>query len=325
MHLTLQIETLPPALWYLREDKQLTDIILDVVAEGPGDHNQKEFHAHKVVLSAGSGYFQKLFTGSFLESTAPKIKLSTNPLSFEYVLSFIYGVSNDFSQDADLNIQIALDLIYFEVRGFDIENYIGYYEITDNESFHKYLKLISHVYPENIPVKIINGIASNIKKDTDLNEYDDSFITTVLSSPSYAPKNISDAYNLIKDLVDKGHTPELYALINYDLMPPGFRSQFNNEFLETYNRKGPIPALSDLVQDINKHWVNKKLLIIDLSRSQQKENRVSFVRYTMTVFDASGHLWIANVSLSENSNPQIGDILKTHITAIDSKNRKIEN
>ncbi len=51
-----------------------------------------------------------------------------------------------------------------------------------------------------------------------------------------------DTYNSIQKLIEKGHTSELYALINYDYISD--TSFLSDEFLKMHHRKGPIPFLT---------------------------------------------------------------------------------
>lgn len=54
-------------MFMMRTHHMLTDVVLEV--------KQERFHAHKIVLSAGSPYFKAMFTGGLKESEMSRVRL----------------------------------------------------------------------------------------------------------------------------------------------------------------------------------------------------------------------------------------------------------
>ncbi len=67
----------------LRHNKELCDVIITV--------ENKEFHAHKNILSASSDYFRSMFTSEFQEKTQDEVELDGTSASFERLLEFAYS------------------------------------------------------------------------------------------------------------------------------------------------------------------------------------------------------------------------------------------
>lgn len=54
-------------MFMMRSHHMLTDVVLEV--------KEEQFHAHKIVLSAGSPYFKAMFTGGLKESEMSRVRL----------------------------------------------------------------------------------------------------------------------------------------------------------------------------------------------------------------------------------------------------------
>lgn len=67
----------------LRKERKLCDITLKV--------GEKEFHAHRVILSACSDYFCAMFTGDMEESNKSVVELhGLDSDTMEFILDFVY-------------------------------------------------------------------------------------------------------------------------------------------------------------------------------------------------------------------------------------------
>lgn len=302
-----------------RETNKLTDIILHV-SDGS---TEKIFNAHKLILSLTSRYFDRLFSGSFLESQREKIIINADPEIFEFVLKFIYGQPIEVLIDS-IQFKLAESLHYFDVIGFDINFYLNKVTIN-NENFKDYLDLVSKIFPEGVPNDYLDKIAESINLETDLSEYSDELIISLLSNQNYHPQNINDAYNFIKDLVDQGHTPELFSLINYNLMSNEMKALFHQEFLNFYNRNGPIPHLSKNVRNYNVRNPDKQLFL--LIREPGHDIGAISIRKIIFTFvyefiDGDGEVWLGYID--NRFNPRQpghrGDIVRISPSNIYPKN-----
>ena len=287
-------------LQFMREGI-LTDITLETT-------DGIQLHAHKAILAAGSAYFNNLFRSGLRETNALKVSLAIPAEIGRLLLDIIYG-TDVFSTLEDmkyvkLRVDIARALIYYQVDTFDPSLFL---EAEPVGKSAYYLSLIAEVYPEGIPQKMIDLIAL-YGPELDLSDYSDDFISAVLLSPKYSPKNITDIYELIKQLVEKGHDPELLKLINYNLFPPELKTAFSPEFLEKYNVNGPLPVLPPLGS-------STPLLIVAQTVYQVPRpsnfNRISGQEpmSRTRLIDNSGVIWEAIVSQSRASAWKLGDIV----------------
>jgi len=290
-----------------QEQKILTDVILDV--------RGREFPAHKLILSIGSGFFNKIFTGSFQESQQTRIKIDADPTVFEQILRGIYGQSYKFGRDFE--VQKALN--YFNVRGFDIQGYILNISLDPTgrhmnsftlDRFPAYLDMVNTVYPDGIPQKVIDHITSMIQPGVDLSEFSDEFITHLLLSSGYRPHNVGEIYDLIKGLIEKGHSTSLLTLLNYDLFPPSLKTAFSQEFLQQYNQRGPLPRLTpDIkVPELQDRIGGIKVIVLEMPIKGP-----GYIPYWKTkVIDGSGKIWDGEI-IGVPTPPQVGDIITGRI------------
>lgn len=66
-------------MFMMRSHHMLTDVVLEVKDE--------LFHAHKVILSAGSPYFKAMFTGGLKECEMSRVRLQGVSGSYIYLLT----------------------------------------------------------------------------------------------------------------------------------------------------------------------------------------------------------------------------------------------
>jgi len=299
-------------LYDLQQRSLLTDAILNV--------RGKEFPAHKAVLVSGSTFFERLFLSGYRESGQEKIPIDYDPIIFEVIFKKIYGVPDPpgllglVLTPAEVKIKGAL--IYFGVKSFKPEEYIRSIQI-EPELFKEYLQLVNLVYPDGIPGDIIDHIASTIhgseqmQRDTsqfiripppDLSEYSDDLIMALLTSSSYHPRSISEIWDLIKGLVEKGHSRDLLTLINYDRFPP-----LTPEFLRLYNKGGPLPRLTP-TNELKRG--NGILLITEIPTVTQNPNM-----FKTKFMDGSGRTWVGYIQHSQMTKhlPTLGDIIQARL------------
>ncbi len=75
----------------LRAEGKFCDVIIHI--------EDKQFPAHKVVLSAASDYFLAMFTSGFQESTSPEVRIQGESEAFEQLLNFAYTGSLNLSTE----------------------------------------------------------------------------------------------------------------------------------------------------------------------------------------------------------------------------------
>jgi len=282
----------------MREKGQLTDVTLN--ARG------REFKAHRLILASGSLFFERLFLGGYREATQP-------------VLQRIYGQMITFDL---LDFEIQKALVYFGAKQFDPERDISELDVPEH-LLKEYVNFADTVYPEGIPMNIIDHIASMIKSrpifvsipgvpilselpPPDISFLSDEFITLLLSSPDYQPRNIQEIYDLIKGLVEKGHSPELLSLINYDLIPQEMKENFTQDFLGQYNRGGPLPRLTT-IQELMSGYTYAVLMIVKIPKQIEGNSHL----YRTRLQDASGKIWEGEVSTYVTFD--IGEIIKGNV------------
>lgn len=223
-------------------DKRLSDTTLKV--------GGRLFPAHKLILSLSSRYFAVLFSGSFIESSQDIINLSEvgndtmNPDDFELVLSLMYGKS------IEITPKIARLCAYLQVVAFDRDQYIKNSRVpTQAIDVREFFETLDILYPEGIERNLLMKLNFGDKGHhytkqpsmPDLSELDDDLIIEILSLKSYRVYNIIDFYNMITELIHKGHSPALLSLINYEILPLSLKNIIPDEHIQLM--KGNIPVL----------------------------------------------------------------------------------
>ena len=237
-------EDLPPSrrdslldtLKRYRSDGIGTDLIIN--ARGT------RFSAHRVILIAGSDFLENLL----ILSSEKEIKLDVDPKTFKSVLDIIYG---DPYRHQKESFTLEQSLVFLQVRNLNFEE-MALLPFTSDE-FDGYFKLVDMIYPEDVPQNVLDHITTHIvvtpyRKNRimvpalDLRNMTDEFLMLVLNYKLHVP-NLLDFYEVIKGLVEEGYSPKLLTLINYNLFPPQFKGLFPRDFLEKYQKNGPIPQL----------------------------------------------------------------------------------
>ncbi len=283
----------------LYRDNDFTDLI--IVVSG------KEFHVHRAALGVSSVYFRTLLKSGFSESQKNKFPLNRDPSTFEGVIRAIYD-QNPFGDDFETNLRVARELIYFQVEKFNPVSYLKSWKVPV-EFYADYLLFVNELFPDGIPEYIIDILASKISPGVpgtgpssagvDLIQLSDEMIIALLSSPEFKVQNLYWIYELVNDLVSKGHSPELYALFNYNHFPEAFKDSLPAGHVTKYNRGGPIPRLGT----VSLWHTSVKLLTIDMQGYQYK------------FMDGSGKIWNAGFNFSKPTL-QPGDIILAVINGI---------
>ena len=215
--------SLEDGLLSMLREKILTDIVLKV--------GGREFHAHRMVLAAGSDYFKASLTRGFKEGIdIPDF----DPNIFNLVLEFIYG------ETPPLEYNDRLSFIgqchYFRIKYVDIERFMeDNYFPEDN--FCEYYDLTRSIYPEgDIPERYQRTMSRMINDGANVSEFSDEALMAMFQRIAYVPHNILDFHGMLSELVAKGHSPKLFSLINYQLLAEKHRPV-------GFDWKGPIPSL----------------------------------------------------------------------------------
>ena len=88
----------------LREQRDLCDVILCI--------DNEEFPVHKVVLAAGSPYFNAMFTNEHMESRQARVALNgINAATLECLLDYVYSSSLEVREDNVQNILAGASLL----------------------------------------------------------------------------------------------------------------------------------------------------------------------------------------------------------------------
>ena len=223
-------------VWALREgllsllrDQQFTDITLRV--------GGREFRAHRTVLAAGSEYFKASFTKGFAEGTKDLLEFpDLDPDVFRLVLELIYGEREPVPGSIKAEFEFIRQCYYFKVTGI-MDGALLHRDDIPLENFSDYLTLLTTVYPEGgIPERYQVTVRKMIDQGADLSVLSDETLLQLLPGVNYHPKNLLKFHKRLQKLVDEGHSPELFSLVNYQLLAPEDRPVGREE-------KGPIPSL----------------------------------------------------------------------------------
>ena len=238
----------------------LTDITLIVRGH--------EFRAHRIVLVSGSTYFEKIILGNFSKD----ISIDMDPTVFLTVLKYIYGINDR------IKLDLAKELDYFGVKGFDAKEYIKFAVISADE-FNEFLSFVDNVYSSEYDDRIIDILASKITSKVNLDPLSDELLIRLLLSKSYRPENLIDCFQMVKELVDKGHSSALLTYFN-----------FSDESF-----KGQIPHLGE-IPDANFEYVNLMLI------STPVDGKVTI--------QSSGYRWEGSYDDPIFNTLRIGDIIR---------------
>lgn len=260
----------------------------------------RTFHAHKIILIAGSSYFWTLLEGNFKEKIENKIVLSEHdPAIFSYILDTLYGQTPRFNSVQD-QFQYIIQMRYFGLLLLDINTIIEDIEWGDDE-FPDYLEMVATVYSEGIPDNICETIHSKIDNGVDLSGLSEETISEIFINTKYNPLNLLKFHSYLEK-----YSPNLFHLINYTLLPQEHRPN-------GLSHSGPIPFLSanDVIVVGEK---STKIFVKQTPKSPYTEMvRVPVVN--------SGGVSEKILLLLENRRISVGDILAVefHISFEDTK------
>lgn len=114
--------------------------------------------AHKLVLAAGSEYFERLFFGSFSYTSDDEIEIEVDPIAFATIMDIIYGMPYKYSDDEQVR-NIALSLSYFQVRSMNRDTILNQVKLLPDPLYIiKTIEFLALLYPERDPSSYMNSI-----------------------------------------------------------------------------------------------------------------------------------------------------------------------
>jgi hypothetical protein len=225
----------------LREQGILTDVVFNV--------GGTKIPVHKLVLVAGSKYFERLFLGSFRESDATEIDVDVPLKIFTHVVDILYG-KYIWTQSAQDEQDLVRALNYFDIRGFNAYECWRKFRVplkaTEFKGYIEFSReLIGNIWGEKEMIRII---APNVNNAVDLSLMDDTFITTLLLTIDKLGlyfTSIRTYYSIIDNLVEVGHSRDLWNILDYKRLPSTFQTAIRAKYPEQcVSMNGPIPTLN---------------------------------------------------------------------------------
>jgi hypothetical protein len=237
----------------LRERGILTDIVFNV--------GSTKIHAHKLVLVAGSKYFERLFLGSFKDNSTTEIDIEIPIETFTNVIRILY---RDYipTYDKAFTYDLVRALNYFDVSGIDtFECWKEFIIPSEAVQFKEYVIFTSEITNGRLSEdEMMRWIAASTGENVDLAEMDDRFITTLLLTINTAGydsqfTSIRHYYDIIVYLVSIGHSPDLWNILNYNRLPRSFQTAIDIKYPRQKDSMiGPIPKLWDhMIISANKY------------------------------------------------------------------------
>lgn len=235
-----------------RERQFLTDAIIRV------EHT--DFPVHKIILASKSSYFEELF----LQNQKQIYEINGTSQVFDLILGHIYDQPLP-RLEWDQYLRIQEEMFILGIREDHPEKLLKLIQITP-ELFPRYLKILPEVTPD-----FVNYIARHLNYDFDLKDLDDELIRRLLLNKNFVIRNLIQLYQMIKLLVDSGHDPDLYNIIDYKLFPLEIYLQFSQSFLQRHeSHTDTLPRLWD--GNITDDEII--VLIIDPEKAQDNTGRI---------------------------------------------------
>ena len=250
----------------------------------------RKFSAHKVILAAGSSYFESLFSNGYKEVSENLLKYpELDPEIFNIVLETIYGKDPEFT-DLKKEFLFIAQLNYFGVHIFSIQVLVHRKELPIDH-FIDYLNLVTTIYPGEIPEFSYQVIHQCIEDGADLSELSDETLLFLLGETNFHPVNLLKFHSRLEKLVEQGHSRELFTLINYSLIPEKYRPD-NCKF------EGSIPSL--IPNEHEKLNSYNKFLIVSEPIKKEKHH--------ISTYWNDPYLWLTKFKII-NENKEIEDVL----------------
>ena len=267
----------------LRREGRLTDLIVDLESDG----RILPFPVHRAVLQSESGYFKDIIEK---EPTKPRLVIEyPDPVIFEYIIQWIYGVVPDFLNQFQ-RYQTILSGLYFDIRSLTpAELFVDDFDqltLSEPESIPLYFEALQRVFPNKLPKihqRLLKKIFDNYWKV--VGEIDGESLIWLLTLARYLPNNLVDFYNRLKKLVDQGRTARLLELINYRFLPWEYSSRYIGKLED-----GPIPELGFL-ENHGSDTIEAVVIadsVPNKSRYQIEVVTWELKRIKLQVFDRSG-------------------------------------
>ncbi len=228
----------------------------------------KDFPIHKIILASNSKYFEELFTNSAdQEIYVMNFRASLSCEIFDLILAHIYNQPLP-KLDWETYCQLTEEMLFLEIRDGHPERLLKLIKITPDR-LYDYLRILRVFFPQKIPSDFVNYISKHLNYDYDLRQVDAPLIRRLLSSKSFVPRNLIRLYQLIKGLVDSGHDPDLYNLLNYKCFPLDIYLHFSQPFLKEHDI-GTLPRLWNGDGDD----LNVTLLVIESEKAMDNTGRI---------------------------------------------------
>lgn len=289
------------ALYNLYEKGLLSDVTLNV--------RGKKFNVHKIILAAGSEYFETLFLSSFREAQQREFSVDDDPNLFDSLIAWIYKVpTSNFNVAHDISLTKLMTK--YRVRDFNPDFFLADSPIT-KEDFDEYINFIAETYPNGIPDPIIDNIRLALNQgDYDLEKLSDDVILKLFTIPGFIPGNLAEFQSDLVKAVTDGKSPQILSLINYDFLPAGTAPGLSGA--------GPIPNLSKDLYGLVTYGRDRDNWLMVISEPREYGDTEGTNYLTMKVIDGDSRIWQA-VSNGEDlplQPPRIYDIITLDITGI---------
>lgn len=244
------------------------------------------FPAHRVILAAGSEYFERLLGGSYRESSQNRISIDEDPKLFDVVLAWIYGIpTGHLDVVTDLaNLQV---LMKYQVRDLDPEAFVANIQPT-KEDFDIYLNFVAENYPQGIPETILDTIHLALDDGNyDLNKLPEDTILRLFTLSGYTPRNL---YRLYSEL----------SLIDSKFLPEELR--------------GRIPNLSKEIYDLVTRGLDRDIRLMAVSKPEREIDSDGKPYWAVNILDGSNRTWTGR--LYTKDAPEIYDIFTGRIKTL---------
>ena len=324
MDLEAQLELIEARFNLFRQNGILTDVILEA--------GGKEFPVHRSLLAAGSIYFERLLAGPYKEANTKLSHQEIDPEVLSHVLDALY-FKDPFTKDFVKDLEIAEALIFYQITTFNIQNFtrnlvvlaehfliylefLSHLQLPDiqfaiknlaipQEHFLTYLNFLCEV-SKQIPDDVIDNTGKYLKPGIDLSDFPHVVVKQLLLSKYYMPSNIIDFVEMINDLIKKGHSTDLYELLDYNLCPYELKRVIPKEFAH----RGPVPRTKDIYSTGDYIVAPVELVITSVSASDGRITALGRQKTNLYYNSGDHKEWLVIV---KDKMPLVGDLITLNV------------